>query len=336
MYKNSGREKGTLRFFREKLNRRNVTLDVKHFEDCEQLFVSIGKCFAIEALLEFFQMKDTKCKPMANVHYGSSEASKKSYITSTLDQFLDQYVFVDQDDALHSETTDRITCYAINVLKSFLLLADFKDAVARGNGQHLSILRKQLLMHFFSTTGLNEYAIEMLVSILQSEVLLSQAEAFQCKWAATVNWKGGAGHNIEIDLFQENMNRDMKQLIRSMGANKSEKAISRASKASGGVRKIVESFNEQVNIHRKSSAHSHKSSLEDERVILEDLRALRPFQQVEGRSFDSFNDISHDPIHTLDKSKFQKWIARHKKNMLVHHTVLEDDEDSDEEGSDED
>ena len=126
MYKNSGREKGTFRFFREKLNRRNVTLDVKHFEDCEQLFVSIGKCFAIEALLKFFQMKDTKCKPMANVHYGSSEASKKSYITSTLDQFLNQYVFVDQDDALHSETTDRITCYAIQRVKVLSVAGRFQ------------------------------------------------------------------------------------------------------------------------------------------------------------------------------------------------------------------
>jgi hypothetical protein len=66
LYKNSGREKGTLRFFREKLNRRNVTADVKHYEDCEQLFLSVGKCFVIEALLEFFQMNDAKCKPTAN------------------------------------------------------------------------------------------------------------------------------------------------------------------------------------------------------------------------------------------------------------------------------
>ena len=42
----------------------------------------------------------------------------------------------------------------------------------------------------------------------------------------------------------------MKQLIQSMGANKSKKAISCARKASGGVRKIVQSFNEEVDIHR--------------------------------------------------------------------------------------
>ena len=43
----SGRERGTLRYFKEKLNRKNVTVDVKHFEDCEKLFLSVGSCFVI-------------------------------------------------------------------------------------------------------------------------------------------------------------------------------------------------------------------------------------------------------------------------------------------------
>ena len=33
LYKNSTRATGTLRYFREKLQRRNATVDVKHFED---------------------------------------------------------------------------------------------------------------------------------------------------------------------------------------------------------------------------------------------------------------------------------------------------------------
>ena len=121
-------------------------------------------------------------------------------------------------------------------------------------------MRKQRLAHFFSTSGFNEYATEMFVKILQCQVLLSEAEAHCRKWKATVNWKGIAGKNIEIDLFQENRNGEMKKLINSMGANKTEKAISRASKASGGVTKIVESFESQVCVHQKSLWHSHRSS----------------------------------------------------------------------------
>ena len=142
------------------------------------------------------------------------------------------------------------------MLRSFLLLADIKDTVATGNGEYLSVVRKQLLAHFFSTSGFNEYAIEMFVNILQCQVLSLEAEAHHCKWAATVNWKGGAGKNIKIDLFQENRNCEMKELINSMGANKTENAISRASKASGGGTIIVEAFESQVCMHQKSSLHS--------------------------------------------------------------------------------
>ena len=66
LYKNCGREKGTLRYFREKLQRRNVTVDVKHFEDCEQLFVSTGKCFVVEALIQFFNMESKDGQPTQN------------------------------------------------------------------------------------------------------------------------------------------------------------------------------------------------------------------------------------------------------------------------------
>ena len=221
LYKNSGREKGTLCFFREKLNRRNVTVDVKHYEDCEQLFFSVGKCFVIEALLEFFQMVDTKHKPTANGPHSRQalkEDYQKTYMGNVIDKFLDEFVFLRED-----EVTDGIWCYGVNLIKRFLMLADFKDAVSTGNGAHLLILRKQLLIHFLSTPGFNDFVIEMLINILQCKVLLSEAEAKRCKWAATVNWNGGSGKNIEMDLFQENRNCEMKKLIKSMGANKTEK-----------------------------------------------------------------------------------------------------------------
>ncbi|XP_028409312.1 uncharacterized protein LOC114531912 [Dendronephthya gigantea] len=66
LYKNSGREAGTIRYFREVLNRRNVTVDIKHYEDCEQLFMSVGNCYLVEALLEFFKMENVNDSPKEN------------------------------------------------------------------------------------------------------------------------------------------------------------------------------------------------------------------------------------------------------------------------------
>ena len=274
LYKRSGREKGTLRYFCEKLHRRNVTVDVKHYEDCEQLFLSVGKCFVVEAFLEFFYMDDEMQKPSKNAPKlaASTSDEKRIDIKNVQDKFLDQYIFVAEDKEDPPFGSDRVCCYSVNVLQTFMVIADFKDAVSSGNGEHLSTLHKQLLIHFFSATGFNDYAIEMLTNIMQSKILLSEAEAHKCKWASTVNWSGGDRKNVEIDLFQENRNKDMKAMIKAMAANKSEKAISRASKAVRGVKKIVEAYEKQVPLRRKSSSHhTHKSSAADEKMIMADL-----------------------------------------------------------------
>jgi hypothetical protein len=305
---------------------------VKHYEDCEQLFLSIGKCFVVEAFLEFFDMDDETQKPLKNapnLDASTSDEQKKIDIKNILDKFLDQYIFVAEDEE-DPPFGDGVCCYSVNVLQSFMLLADFKDAVSSGNGEHLSTLHKQLLLHFFSASGFNNYAIEMLTNIMQSQILLSKAEAHKCKWASTVNWSGGERKNVEIDLFQENRNKDMKAMIKAMGANKSEKAISRASKAAGGVKKIVEAYEKQVPLRRKSlSHHAHKSSATDEKTIMADLRSVRPFKQVDGRRFESFGDISHNPTSPFDEDAFVTWVNRHKSNILKHFPVSEDDSEED-------
>ena len=125
LYKSSVREKGTIRYFREKLNRRNVTADVKHFEDCEQLFMSIRKCFIVEALLEFFQMADTKQTPLQDAPSSLDEEQKKC----VHHHYLDEYVFSATEDSEDATSRDGVYSYAVNLIVSFLVLADFKDAM---------------------------------------------------------------------------------------------------------------------------------------------------------------------------------------------------------------
>lgn len=201
----------------------------------------------------------------------------------------------------------------LSLLRYYFIIADFKDAVREGNGKQLLILQKQLLKHFKSIPDYNAYAIEMLNSIVQSEALLSQAESHQIMWAATVNWKGRKSRNIEIDLLQENRNKDLKNLIKAMGANKTASAIQRASRAAGGVRHIVESFDNNVSLAKQSSDHTHRSTEADESIILSDLGQIKPFKLSPGRKYKLFSTIDAGNLKSLDRADFTTWLLKHKK-----------------------
>ena len=165
----------------------------------------------------------------------------------------------------------------------------------------------------------------MFISIIQNEVLLSEGEAYQCTWATTANWTGGKGKNLEIDLMQENRNKDLKKLIKSMGANKTDKSIERASKAQAA----HANFDARA-AHAKSTAHGHKSSSSDELKVLNDLHNLQPFTHKSDRKHTSFKSVSSDPLCDLEEVKFNEWLKRHKKNLLYNVPTVDGDLESDE------
>ena len=93
-----GREISTLCFFREQLQRRNVIQDVKHYEDCEQLFMSVGKCFTIEALVNFFNMANKDGNPANNrpsfFHISMMGNNKQVYFNLVLDKCFDEFLLL--------------------------------------------------------------------------------------------------------------------------------------------------------------------------------------------------------------------------------------------------
>ena len=157
-----------MRYSREKLQRRIVTKDVKH-EDCEQFFLSLGKYFAIEALMQFFGMEEQdgnpiKHRPPQKVEEMEKEEIEK-YFEVVMNEFIDEFLLgkvADND----SDDNDFVRNYSICLVQYFFILHDIKDAVHEGNGERLATLHKQLLLHFKSVPGFNTYAIEMLINIV--------------------------------------------------------------------------------------------------------------------------------------------------------------------------
>ena len=87
-----------------------MTADVKHYEDCKQLFMSVGQSYLVEALLEFFKMEDVSKLPKENslflVKDGNDE-EKEIQILAVLDKFVQQYICsTSEEDSMESSDDD--------------------------------------------------------------------------------------------------------------------------------------------------------------------------------------------------------------------------------------
>ena len=89
-----------------------------------------------------------------------------------------------------------------------------------------------------------------------------------------------------------------------MGANKTSKAIQRASRAAGGVRHIVENFDNNASVAVQSSDHTHWSSESGEEIVMAYLKDLKPFKLSQGRMHDLSPGISPDNLSSLKQDYF--------------------------------
>ena len=155
----------------------------------------------------------------------------------------------------------------------------------------------------------------MFTSIAQIEAIVSEEMAERLTLGRFVNWHGGEGKNIANDAAQEICNDSSKDVVKGMGTNKTTKAILRASQSGAGVHEIKWSFDKATNIHRVSQTHSARSSVEDELMMLQDLRKLRPFRVVSGRCHAHFPDIAISTTANLDVGELFTWLERHKNQI---------------------
>ena len=155
----------------------------------------------------------------------------------------------------------------------------------------------------------------MFISIAQIEAIVPEEMAERLTWRRFVNWHGGEGKNIANDAAQEICNDSSKDVVKGMGMNKTTKAILRASQSGAGVHEIKWSFDKATNIHRVSQMHSTRSSVEDELMMLQDLKKLCSFKVVSGRCHAHFPDIAISTTANLVVGELFTWLERHKNQI---------------------
>lgn len=169
---------------------------------------------------------------------------------------------------------------------------------------------KYLLLLFKASKRTN-YSIEALTLLSQYHVILPDSLAEQLKWSRFVNAHGIVGHNISCDLHMEHLNRETKTSIKSLGANKSQKAIIRTGKAVGVLIDSLAKFDEDNKITSDSGKHAPASAKKDLMKILKQLCTSRVFEIVPGRTHKSFRTLKTNLIKTIKQDELRDWILDH-------------------------
>uniref|UniRef100_K1PWV9 DUF6589 domain-containing protein n=1 Tax=Magallana gigas TaxID=29159 RepID=K1PWV9_MAGGI len=78
---------------------------------------------------------------------------------------------------------------------------------------------------FYSHSSLSKYMTECIDYVLKTETLLTPKMALKVRAASFINPTGRPGHNKAADIEKENQVKMLKDLIRGLGANKTENGI---------------------------------------------------------------------------------------------------------------
>ena len=312
---------GTLKYFREKYNRRNSTPSkvLDSYEGSEELFISVGRAYIVSAAIAFFGMSTVDVMPvknkfLPNIQQETLENRKKCF-DDIFGRFIDEFLLQKNADVDGNEEDDFVTNYGLCFIFLTILLLQMKDTAAKADGERNLMNQKLLLSVFKSMGAYSKYAFEMFVSIAQIECMLTPHLSEEFKWGFFVNWRGGKGHKIEDDLAQEIQNGLSKSIAQRMGPNKTMHSISKVCKATNGITEAEEQFDSSAGIHKSSVQHSTRDSLKDELEMINDLIRLDPLHKVPERCHESFPDIKRCPLRCLNIVEFHQWLDKHKQEL---------------------
>ena len=190
---------------------------------------------------------------------------------------------------------------------------------------------EDFLPHFIAD-GRTKYALEALCLQFKVNAVFSPNLAHQVKWHRFVNTKGGLGHNIPCDLYNEHVNRWIKLIIQNMGPNLTECALQRAVRCVAPLQELCEKFDKESNVPVTTTAHSTKSSEKDLKVVVSIVLKKKLLRHEGKRAHHSFQKTPLNPLHKWDKEKTIAWIRTKKKEYKKYKGQFSQEEQLEVEG----
>lgn len=220
---------------------------------------------------------------------------------------------------------DELQNYVLNFLQWYFVIIMMKDAIREGDTNRICMLLKHMIPFFYSHSELSKYMAECIDYILKVEHTLSPKLAVRVKAASVVNPKGKLGKNKAADLQKENQVKFLKTLIRTLGANKTEKAIMSITKAAPTILAVCDNFDKMMKLKTVDKTHKTRSRDEDIGAILDKLTELSLWTFQESRVLDL--KVSDSPFD-FDREKFKAVVSQTVTRLLRNLPVMESDSEA--------
>lgn len=216
----------------------------------------------------------------------------------------------------NKETGDNVQAYAKELLTLGLLYSEFSDGIREGDGDRV-IRCWKFLMLIFKAAQRKNYSCEAFALLAQMEFILSPRLSKQLKCSRFINTRGGKGRNIPCDLHMEHLNRILKDGVKGLGANKTDKAITRLGKCVHSLDQILTNFDESLDVHHSAGFHTVASLNKDVNIVVKELtEQVKPFSHSKGRSHRSIK-ITKPILKSLDSIKFHSWMEDKWNSLLA-------------------
>lgn len=281
------------------------------FKSHHSFLLLVGKMMIQEQFLEYFGMDDPSSAPTQNIpscnNHTRSLSERRAEMFDMIKGFIIHYGYLNSDK---DSTDDSVYNYCSNLCHWVLQLIQMEDIAKEGDIVRLIPSLMNSLPFFFSHSRTSKYFEECLDFILKCEFILSPLQRLRVLEGAFTNLRGGLGNNMESDLVQENSVRNQKDMIRALGANKTEKAIIRCSKAADTIAEICEKVDNMVSLKKSGSKHQMPDAEKDEGELSRSLRQLRPFNKTSGRICIGLSDVAISPMKKIDQSDFKDRVAQ--------------------------
>ena len=260
----------------------------------------------------------------------------RSFLLDLASRIVEKYTVVSQAfmniQVQECGDGDGVYNYACTMCHLASLVMEFTDAWAEGDGEQVVRCWRFFLLHFYSG-GRTKYALEAL--LLQFQIFCYYPTlSHQVIHGRFVNSKGGLGHNIPCDLYNEHVNRIFKEVTGNMGSNFTQKSSMRVAHSVTFLEKISLNLDNQCGVTPETTAHSTKCSQGDIRQVVKVLCTQNSFQKIPGRSHSNFRLMSSNPLKSLNWDKMERWIKLKALDYEKHSTSVKEGNISDEEVTD--